>query len=235
MAGRLRCRITASVSPNVALPGQKITYTAIFLSFDNQAPTRAEVDIDGAKYPMVLQGGTPKTGMTYTYTTKSLGIADHYHRFVFNDETGAAYYESSSRPSITPLVLANSSAGKNSSTYTFQTTYTEISGQAPTSAVVYVDNKQYPMTYISACSSYTNALFQAQITLSGGCKNYDFVFVDNNAKPASGWADPFNPVTYKCPSAAVHAQPVQPGVLLVPENDVDPDIPMGTDPGTNQL
>src|SRR5439155_23045056 len=60
-------RVTTGLSTSVALPGKKITYSAIYLSFLGKPATRAEVDIDGKKYQMTAQqGGSPKTGVNYT-------------------------------------------------------------------------------------------------------------------------------------------------------------------------
>ena len=220
-------RLTTSLSQNAALPGTTTTYTAIYQSFKGLPATRAEVDIDGTKYQMVAQGGTPKTGVTYTFSINTLGIGNHYHRFVFDDGSGAGYYEDSSRPSITPLILTNSGAASSTTTFTYQTTYTEINGNVPSSALVYVDNKSYPMKCSSTCNMSTGALFQSTMTLPTGCKSYYFVFGDGNASQLTSWTDPFNPATYTCPAVGAHMAHVVPGVPTVPaylDDNSNPDM-----------
>lgn len=222
-------RITATINQNIALPGTTITYTAIYQSFLGLAPTRAEVDIDGIPYQMQKTSGTSyKQGVTYTFTTSSLGIGDHYHRLVFDDGSGPAFFESSSRPSITPILLTNSSvsptSGGSTTTYTFQTTYSQISGQPPTTAQVYIDNKPFNMSCFSNCTSYINAVFQYQTTLPTGNHTYFFSFSDTGTNPTSSWVDPFNPLSYAGPNVGASAQPVPPGTLVAPDNTDNPDL-----------
>ncbi len=182
-------------------------------------------------------GTNYKQGVTYTYTTSSLGIGNHYHRFVFDDGSGPGYYESSSRPSISPLIVTNSSvsptSGTSSTLFTFQTTYSQISGHAPTSAQVYIDKKPFTMSCVSNCSTYINAVFQYQTTLANGSHTYSFVFDDSTTNPAGSWVDPFSPLSYGGPSVGANAQSVPPGTLIAPDDDNTPDIfvEMGLDQG----
>ncbi len=227
-------RLTTSLSQGVALPGTSITYTAIYQSFQKPpAPaTKAEVDIDGTKYAMSpVAGGSPGTGVTYTFSISTLSVGDHYHRFVFDDGSGPAYYENSSRPSITPLILTKSGAASSTTTFTFQTTYTEIHGNAPTSALVYIDNTPFAMTCVSsACNLGTykaGALFQYQTTLPTGCKTYTFVFGDGSVNQPTSWTDPFSPSTYRCPAVGAHMSHVVLGTPTVPaylDDNSDPDM-----------
>ena len=227
-------RLTTGLSQNAALPGTTITYTALYQSFKGLAPTKTEVDIDGTKYTMKPTGPTPynyKTGVTYTFSINTLSIGNHYHRFVFDDGSGTAYYENSSRPSITPLILSKSGAASSTTTFTFQTTYTEINGNTPTSALVYIDNKPFAMTCVSsACNQSTykaGALFQYQTTLPTGCKAYSFVFGDGSASQPTSWTDPFNPATYRCPAVSAHMTHVVPGVPTMPaylDDNSNPDM-----------
>ncbi len=227
-------RLTTSLSQGVALPGTTITYTAIYQSFQKPpAPaTKAEVDIDGTKYAMSpVAGGSPGTGVTYTFSINTLSVGNHYHRFVFDDGSGPAYYENSSRPSITPLILTKSGAASNTTTFTFQTTYTEIHGNAPTSALVYIDNKPFAMTCVSsACNLGTykaGALFQYQTTLPTGCKTYSFVFGDGSVNQPTSWTDPFSPSTYRCPAVGAHMSHIVLGTPTAPaylDDNSDPDM-----------
>ena len=221
----------SGVSPTVALPGQTITYTATYFSPQNIPPTVEEVDIDGVRHPMVQStpGNNYKAGVTYTYSTNTLSNGQHYHRYYFDDGSGPAAYESSSVPDINSLLLSNSSlsptSGTASTVFTFQTTYTDSengNGVAPQKAMLYVDNKPYPMSCISHCSNYSaGAIFQVQTTLPVGSHTYYFVFADDQ----SSWADPLNPVTYKGPNVGSNAQHITPGTLVVPTPTYEPNVP----------
>jgi phospholipase C len=207
---------SAGVVPNVALKGQTVTFTAIYTSPKNIAPTRTEIDIDGVPNTMLRTGGTSyKTGVTYSVSLSSLFVGVHYHRYIFDDGSGAATYESTSSPQVTPLLLSESSvsptSGTSSTVYTFQTTYTEVNGEAPAQALLYVDNKSYPMHLVSGSYS-TGAVFQAQTTLPTGKHSFFFVFADS----LTSWADPFYPQVYAGPTVGAFAQPVPAGTIIYP-------------------
>ena len=97
--------LTFSVNPSVALPGQQVTYTAVYKSPAGKAPTQTEIDVDGPGHTMTSDGSTNyKTGVTYTYTTTSLAVGEHYFRFLFSDgsQFGIADYEGPPAPVIAP-------------------------------------------------------------------------------------------------------------------------------------
>ncbi|HAH01343.1 MAG TPA: hypothetical protein DCL75_21415, partial [Ktedonobacter sp.] len=132
---------SAGVVPNVALAGKPITFTATYTSPKNIAPTRTEIDIDGVPYTMQRIGGTSyKTGVTYSVSISTLFVGVHYHRYIFDDGSGPATYESTSSPQVTPLLLSSSSvnptSGTSSTVYTFQTTYTDVNGEAPAQSLL---------------------------------------------------------------------------------------------------
>ncbi len=205
---------SAGVVPNVALAGQTITFNATYTSPKNIAPTRTEIDIDGIPYIMQRTSGTNyKTGVTYSVSLNSLFVGVHYHRYIFDDGSGPATYESTSSPQVTTLLLSNSSvtptSGTSSTVYTFQTTYTEVNGEAPAQALLYVDNTSYPMQLVSGSYS-TGAVFQVQTTLPSGKHSFFFVFGDTR----TSWADPFNPKVYAGPDVGANAQPVPAGTTI---------------------
>ncbi len=207
---------SAGVVPNVALAGQTVTFTATYTSPKNIAPTRTEIDIDGVPYTMQRTGGTSyKTGVTYSVSLSSLFVGVHYHRYIFDDGSGAATYESTSSPQVTPLLLSQSSvsptSGTSTTVYTFQTTYTEVNGEAPAQALLYVDKTSYPMQLVSGSYS-TGAVFQAQTKLPSGKHAFFFVFGDS----LTSWADPFNPQVYAGPNVGANAQPVPAGTIIYP-------------------
>src|SRR6266568_2339514 len=99
------------VTPTVALTGQTITYATTYKSPTGTAPTTAYVDIDAVPHAMTPVGSPPynyKTGVLYKYTTTTLAVGEHYHRFRFDDGSGVAIYDGSDIPLITPIMLSNS-------------------------------------------------------------------------------------------------------------------------------
>ena len=229
--------LSSSVKPASALPGQKITYSVKYVSPSGQAPILTEVDIDGIPYSMKSTGGTNyKQGVVYKYSTTSLAVGEHYYRFRFDDGSGVAIYEGADSPSITPVLLSQSSvtptSGTSSTVFTFQTTYNDVNGNAPTQAEVYVDQTAYPMTCTAnPCPYATGAVYQAQMTLPTGKHTFFFVFGSSQAGLQSSWADPFAPGHYTGPNVGANAQPVPPGSLSGPDHDEDPDLPLPPDIG----
>jgi hypothetical protein len=201
----------------VAQPNQPITYKATYISSTNTAPTVTDVDIDGVPFTMTSTGGTDyKKGVTYTYTTSSLSVGDHWYRYRFDDSTDGsdmAIYEGSVKPQITTMLLSQSSvaptSGSSSTVFTFQTTYTNSTNVAPVQALVYVDKTSYPMSLVSG-SYNTGALYQLQTTLPSG--NHTFFFVFNTNQTA--WADPFAPAVYQGPNIGASAKSIKPGTFI---------------------
>lgn len=214
-----------TVTPAVALPGQPVTYSVKYYSPSNKAPTLTEIDIDGAPHTMKSTGGTNyKGGVAYKFTTSTLSVGVHYYRFRFDDGSGVITNEGTELPSITPITLKQSSvspsSGNPSTVFTFQTTYTDTNGIAPTQATLYIDNVAHAMTLISG-SYNTGALFQATTTLPAGNHSYFFAFAD----PGNSWADPLAPTVYSglnvCTGCAV-THGTSSGTTT-PSHDVDPD------------
>ncbi len=210
------------VTPTTGIVGTKITYSTTYKSPTGTPPTLTEVDIDGVAYQMTKVSGTNyKTGVQYAYTTTSLPVGQHYHRFRINDGSGVAIYDGSDIPIISPLTLTQSAvsptSGTSSTPFTFQTTYTSVDG-APTSALLYVDDTPYSLSCLSNCSSYsTGVVYQTTLTLSGGSHQFYFVFSDSQ----STWADPQAPTVYKGPNVGANAKPVAPGSTMIDSN-LDP-------------
>ncbi len=202
-----------------ALPSTLITYSIRYSSAANTPPTLVEVDIDGIPHAMKSSGGTNyQSGVNYTYTTSSLTVGEHYYRFRVDDGSGVAIYEGNVKPWITPIMLTGSAvtptSGTSSTSFTFSTTYTNFNGNAPTQAMVYVDNVGYAMTLISGSYS-TGALYQTTITLPAGNHTFYFVFADSN----TSWADPFAPSIYAGPNVGANAQSVASGTIFGGIND----------------
>jgi hypothetical protein len=208
--------ITAPIA--VAQPSQAVTYKATYISPSNTAPTLAEVDIDGVPYAMKSKGGTNYAkGVTYTYTTSSLPVGDHWYRYRFDDSTDGSdlsIYEGSDKPAITTLLLSQSkvtpTSGPSSTVFTFQTTYTNSANVAPVQALLYVDKTSCAMSYVSG-SYNTGALYRLKTTLPSG--NHTFFFVFNTDHTA--WADPFAPAVYQGPNVGASAQAIKPGTIII--------------------
>jgi len=217
-----------TTKPNLVLPGQPVTYSVVYTSPTNTAPTLAKVDIDGTSFDMQPKGKSYQTGVVYSYTTSSLSVGTHYYRFRFDDGSGVAIYEGMDSPIVAPILLSSSSvtptAGTSTTVFTFQTTYIDAAGAAPKRAMLYVDNVGYPMQHISGAYN-TGALFQVQTTLPTGSHSFAFVFADAQ----SSWADPFAPIVYAGPNVGANASPVPPGTLIVPSHDVNPDVSVDGD------
>ena len=197
-----------------ALPTAPITYSLRYSSPTDTPPTLVDVDVDGVPHAMQSSGGTNYVaGVNYTYTTSSLSIGEHYYRFRIDDGSGVAIFEGSVKPWISPIILTSSSvsptSGNSSTPFTFSITYTNVNGDAPTQAMVYVDNTGYPMTLVSGSYS-TGALYQATITLLTGKHSFYFVFAGSN----TSWADPFAPTSYAGPDVGAAAQSVPPGSII---------------------
>lgn len=212
--------VIPNITPNNAMVNQAITYKATYRSSTNTPPTMTEVDIDGIAHTMqYLSGHNYQVGVTYVYTT-TLSAGEHYYRFRFAD--GSSYgiftFEGSTDPIVTALKVSSTTvtptSGTGSTLFTFQTTYTNVSGNAPTQAMLYVDNTAYPMTFVSG-SYNTGALYQVQTTLPVGNHTYFAVFTDSQ----TGWADPLSPSVYAGPNVGAGAKGVPSGTIITPTDN----------------
>src|SRR5207247_10920036 len=122
-----------------------------------------------------------------------------------NDGSGAGSFNGTLEPRITAITLISSSVSRaGGRNYTFQTTYRETGGQAPTQAMLYVDNQGYQMSCGSNCSYAAGAVFQKQVQLAAGTHTYFFVFSDPSGSnhAASTWADPLPNGSYQFSASA---------------------------------
>jgi phospholipase C len=197
---------TSPVKTSPTLPGQPVKYTVTYTSPSSTPPTKANIIIDGITHSMTLTDKKPNyaKGAHYAYTDTSLSPGVHYLLYLFDDSADGsdlATYPGRITPIVTPVLLSNSSASFSGTTATFQTTFSNVSGNAPTQAYVYVDNSPYTMTCVSNCGSYTSpgATFQSSpISLSSGKHTYFFVFsaLVYPSNQQSSWGDPVGPATY---------------------------------------
>lgn len=214
------------VSPKEALPGQVIRFSATYTSLTNTPPTKEEVDIDGQHYQLTCNSNCTQytKGVQYSYKT-ALPIGIHYTRYVFDDSQDGSdeqIFEGFEKPIVAPMMLTNSgvspATGNTSTIFTFSTTYSQSSNEAPSAAVVYVDNTAYQMTCVSNCNAYNQgAVFQAQTTLPAGSHKFFFAFADSE----SLWADPFAPDQYKGPNVGSNVTSQGAGTLWSPPSEAD--------------
>ena len=212
------------VQPSPVMLGKPVSVQVKYISTTNTAPTLAKVDIDSVPHTMTLTKGTDySAGVIYTYTTTSLPPGVHYARFRFDDGTGVATYESVHTSTVTPLVVANASvsptSGIASTIFTFHATYSNITGNAPTTANVYVDNTAYTLNYVSGSYS-TGALYQLSTVLPTGNHKFAVVFTD----PTTGWGDPMGEQLFSGPNVGAGATAVQPGTVITLDPHDDPVI-----------
>jgi hypothetical protein len=219
-----------TVTPRQSLTGTKVTFSATYKSPTNTPPKQMEVDIGGVKHVMSGSGTAYKQSVNFTYSEQENVPGELYYRFVFDDGSGPWYVEDG-LVTKTPVLLKNTSVtpttGTSTTLFTFSTTYSEWQNSAPTSAQLFIDTTAYPMMYVSGQYN-TGALFQYSTQLPVGNHTFYVVFSDGN----SSWADPFAPATYQGPNVGTSAHPatpVQPGTILTPSHDDDPDYPQQPD------
>jgi phospholipase C len=214
--------LTSPVKPSPGLPGQVVTYDVLYTSTTNTAPTLAEVDIDGIAHTMKTSGTNYKKGVHFVFSMP-MSVGVHYTIYRFDDSSDGsdlAVYPGRITPITTPIVLSHSSispsSGSSSTVFTFQTTYSNVDGNAPTQATLYLDNIPIAMSYVSG-SNDTGAVYQAQTTLSVGTHSYFFVFSGaQSSGPPSIWADPIGPQVYAGPTiGAISNQQVVPAGTLI--------------------
>lgn len=219
--------LTTSISgQGLALTGQASTFTAIYTSSGGLPPTEEFIDIDGVAHAMTPKGNSWQTGVTYTYTAK-LATGLHFTRYRFNDGSGEVAFVGSEGPSVSPLTLTSGTvsptSGNTTTVFTFQTRYKNAAGDAPTSALMWVDGKlSYSMTLVSG--SYLNgATFSVSTTLPTGNHTFSFVFNDSNMTPATAWAEPVAPSSFAGPNVGANAIPVPAGMIINPTHEQNPD------------
>jgi len=222
---------TAPVSPSTALPNQPITYTATYTSQSNTPPALAQVLIDGIAFNMQKQGtSTDYTkGMTYKYTASSLSAGLHFVQYSFNDGSTVkpATWLGRITPTITPMLLTQSTVNQTGSSITFQVTCTDINNNPATQATLYIDGTAIPqqMAYVSG-SYNTGALYQLTTTLSPGSHTLYYVFSDGQ----TSWGLPLSPgsIGFTVSAATSKAHAI---ALHIPTLDLSNILSNPADPG----
>jgi phospholipase C len=169
----------------VPLLGHKQAFVAHYIPSDGKAPKVAEVQIDGVIYPLAKASPNPKS-VAYEYVTDELTTGDHWYRYIFSDGTVTGVIDGYYTPIILPFLLTDGRVAPDAGppgTFLFKVTYTHSSGVTPVSAVAYVDDMAYPMTFQSG-DLEKGAIYSAAVKLASGSHQYYFVFSDGQSSNA---------------------------------------------------
>jgi hypothetical protein len=218
-----------SLTPNTAthtLSGQRSNFSVVYASPSGLVPTEASVVIDGVVHAMTAKGNNWTSGVTFTYIA-TLATGVHYTSYRFNDGSGEVAFVGTELPTVSPVLLASGkvspTSGNSGTVFTFTTSYKNSVGDAPTSAMIWVDGTlSYPMTFVSG-NYQTGALFSVSTTLPTGNHTYVFAFSDSTMTPVAIWSDPESPSVYAGPNVGSSAIPVPAGTIISPTHDEDPD------------
>ena len=176
-----------SLTPNNGTTETTFNFSIIYTDLDNLPPSIALIYIDGIPYEMTYISGSNGTGALYSYQT-TLSEGPHYYYYYFEDENGTVIIEPNigyyPGPYVNYIPVLSSHAvsplgGNISTLFTYSITYSDVDGDNPSLAQVYIDGTPYTMSYISG-SNQTGALYQYSITLSQGFHTYYFYFKDGN-------------------------------------------------------
>ncbi len=214
--------LTTNIVPLTALSGHPVTFSSVYNSPSGKAPTLADVYIDGTGHAMKPNSHNWRKPVTFSYTA-TLPVGSHFTSFSFNDGTGIVAFAGREQPSITPLTVSSGkvspTSGNKNTLFTFSVTYKNVNNEAPTSALLWLDQAtSYPMKHISGDYKH-GALFQVRLRIPNGSHTFSFVFNDSAMNPVATWSDPFSAGAYIGPNIGVNAQPVPPGTTTAPGND----------------
>src|SRR5579863_8934144 len=211
--------LTTNISPLTVLSGHLVTFSAVYDSPSGKAPTLADVYIDGTAHAMTPGSHNWRQPVTFTYTA-ALPVGFHFTSFSFNDGTGKVAFAGREQPSITPMLVSGGNVspthGNKNTLFTFSITYKNVNNQAPTSALLWLDQStSYPMKHVSGDYKH-GAVFQVQLRIPNGSHTFSFVFSDSGMNPVATWSEPFSSGAYIGPNVGANAQPVPPGATTTP-------------------
>jgi hypothetical protein len=161
------------VTPSSGTPPTTYYYYVTFQDNEGETPQYVRVNIDGTSHDMTYQSGSYTSGATYRYTASSLSAGFHtYYSEALDGEGATGRYPSSGSllgPTVnTPPVLENGrvspSSGEIDAYFTYQVTYRDADGNAPSYVKVWIDNGYvgYSLSYVSG--AYTSgAIYRGTI------------------------------------------------------------------------
>lgn len=167
------------------------TFSIVYTDGDNDIPSQKKLILDGHIYAMSSLDTTFTDGAIYTYET-TLEIGAHSYYYTFNDGNVDVRYPASGDLDGPEIVRANDaplltlwevtpSSGNKDDKYTFSIKYTDADDDAPTSAEILVDGKEYAMT--ASSSTYIGGvIFTYSTYLDRGPHYYHFEFNDSRVE-----------------------------------------------------
>ena len=190
---------SGSVNPTSGNTTNTFTYEVTYTDTDEDPPSYIKVYIDDVGYSMRNIFGTYSGGALYRYTT-TLGAGSHIYYFSASDGTATARLPSSSTysgPSVTATNIAPSlisgsvfpTSGTTDTTFTYEVTYSDANGDAPSYVRVYIDGTWYSMTNVSG--TYTSGALYRYTTNSLDTSSHNYYFgasdgIDTISLPPSG-------------------------------------------------
>lgn len=193
-ANRVPTISSGSVTPDNGPFGTTFTYSTTYTDQDGDAPSYVKVYVDGTGYDMTKILGDYTSGATYQFLTATLSKGSHSYYFSASDGTSAATSSSASGPTVgVPPSLASGSVSPSSgsvgSTFTYDVTYTDADGDAPSYIKVYIDGSAYDMTKIGGTYTAGATYRYTTSSLSTGSHTYYFTTsdgTDTDRLPSSG-------------------------------------------------
>jgi len=190
---------SGGVSPASGSPSSMFTYVVTYTDVDDNAPSYVYINVDGLQHSMSKVSGTYTGGAIYSYTAFNLDVGLHEYYFETSDGQATARLPASGSydgpnvipPNNPPSLSSGSvspSSGRIDTTSTYEVTYTDADGDAPSYIKVYIDGASYQMSEISG--AYTDgAIYHSTTTLGIGSHTYYFEASDGQATarlPTSG-------------------------------------------------
>jgi len=148
-------------------------------------------------YSFSRTSSTPQWTYGNTYSASSVVISSDGKYVASSDYFYIRLFARGNAPSLSSGSVSPS-YGSSGTTFTYEVTYTHAGGSAPSYVKIYIDNTEYPMSYVSG-SYTTGAIYRyTTSTLSTGSHNYYFSASDGTYTarlPTSG--------TYSGPNVGV--------------------------------
>ena len=173
-----------SVSPTYGIPSSSFTWSVNYVDADGNAPTTAQVNIDGTTYTMNLSSGVAANG-TYVITSSLRTAGVHTYYFVFSDGIGSSVrYPTASTfsgPTVntTPTLTSGSVSpayAPNTTPFIFTVICQDPDSQYPSTLQIVLDGNTYNMSLFSGLPA--SATYTFTTTLSSGVHNYYFQGTD---------------------------------------------------------
>lgn len=211
--------VSSPGDPNgIGQVGKPFTIHVKYKSPSGKMPTVADVVLDGKRLRMKDIMGTPTTGITYEYTTRSLVQGDHQFQFEFNDGSGLEDFQEYAF-SVSDIVLRNSTvtpaSGTPATPFTFSTVY--YGPDSPTAMDVVIDGKAHPLSHVSGTPA-KGSTYSATLTLPAGHHTFAFYATDG----PNSWSEPQTPGLFHGPTVTASGKPLIHVKITAPRVNTNP-------------